>query len=85
MMLIPKLLLDLSREIRLGFRYIQYYIYSTYLREKRAKNRLHKEILLVRHSRGGFTLKLNNCVYSMHFLAFVLNINYIFTPVNSYI
>ena len=58
----------------------------TYLRVKLVnqilKNRIKKEILLIRHSRNGFTLKLNNSVYSMSCIAFLSNINYVFTPLN---
>ena len=45
---------------------------------------LKKAIVLIRHSRNGFKLKLNNCVYLMSFISFRSNINYIFKPPNSY-
>ena len=84
-MLIPNLQLNLSQEVRFLIYLIIHIIYAFEGKIGQPKFEaveLKKVIVLIRNSRDIFTLKLNNCIYSM---IIYLDINYIFTPVKAYI
>ena len=87
-MLIPNLQLDLLQEIRfLIYSIIHLYLaFESKTGQPRFKNtKLKRVVVLIRHSMDEFTLYFNNCVYSMSFISFVLNISDIFSQEQIYI